>query len=600
MIQILPSDVIDQIAAGEVVERPSHLIKELLENCIDAKATRVELEFTNGGKFVRITDNGVGMSPEDLMMALERHATSKISQTNDLWNLHTFGFRGEALASIAAVSRMTITTKTKDAASGSRLVSEFGKKSKVENVSHDIGTTIVIDDLFVNVPARLKFLKSDASESVQIKNVFKALAMAHPEVEFRMMQNSELVYLWPKAASRVARAEQVLEVKKLYEGVAERNGIKAHTVFSDPNTTAKTSKQIWIFAQNRWIQDRSLQAAITEAYRNLLMHGEYPIAVTWVESSPSEIDVNIHPTKSQVKFVDPQSAFRAVHASVRDNLEKAPWVSDIIRVEKAVAHYSEQQITRAAEAPLNLSFQDQSLNQTFFKQKTFTPPSFAKSVDQANLYQAESMEAPAFIPVQTEKPQGKWSSLQVLGQAHLTYIVGQSHDAIIFVDQHAAHERVAFERLMKAWQGGRIDVQDYLFPLTIDLSPEKVEALQTKFEDLKKLGIYCETMGPSTVGVKSAPLLIKESIIAQQIEKLASDLSDKGDSFLFEKVIGDICATLACHSVVRAGQALSLEQMKTLLQEMDEFPLSSFCPHGRPVYVEYPFQKLEKDFGRIN
>ncbi|WII71948.1 DNA mismatch repair endonuclease MutL [Bdellovibrio sp. 22V] len=624
-IQVLSPEVVDQIAAGEVVERPAHLVKELVENSIDAGATRVHVEFFDGGRIVKVIDNGKGMSPEDLPKALERFATSKISKTDDLWKLRTFGFRGEALASIAAVSKLTLTSRREGDEQAHQLVSEYGKKRDLDKVGGSQGTTILIENLFENTPARLKFLKSDAAENTAIKTTLKAMALSHFDVEFRIQENGKLVSFWPACKSRKDRVEQILEIKPLFEGEASRENVKAYAVFADPHNVAKTAKNIWLFAQNRWIQDRSIQAAVNEAYRNLLMHGEYPIAVVWVETDPDCVDVNIHPTKSQVKFQDSSLAFRAVAGALRGTLEKAPWLPQEQRPQplapladvSAADYTSTQGLPNFANVvpampKENLAFEDTSLTVTQFQKKDFNFPSTVQqpkmdyktladaAASRETFQQGPAMSGPpATVSANPEEPRGYWSSLEVLGQANLTYIVTQARDKIVFVDQHAAHERVVFEKLMSAWKGGKVDVQDFLFPLAIDMSPEKVEALVALASEIERLGVFIEALGPGTIGVKAAPLMIKESILSSVLDKMASEIVEQGGSYSLERVVGDICATMACHSVVRAGQALGLEQMKSLLRDMDMFPLSSFCPHGRPVSVEYPFFKLEKDFGRI-
>lgn len=603
-IEVLSPDVVDQIAAGEVVERPAHLVKELVENSIDAGAKKVHIEFHDGGRTVKVIDDGKGIAPEDLPKALERFATSKISKTEDLWKLKSFGFRGEALASIASVSRLTLTSRRAGDQQASRLISEFGRKQNVEKVGGSFGTSLLIEDLFVNTPARLKFLKSDSAENSAIKTTLKAMALSHFDVEFRIQENGKLVHFWPACESRLQRVSQVLELNSLYVGEASRESVNAYAVFADPHTVAKTSKNIWLFAQNRWIQDRSLQAAVNEAYRSLLMHGEYPIAVVWVETDPENVDVNIHPTKSQVKFQNPSLAFRAVAGALRSKLEQAPWLPPVAPPSAVTASGLQFQAPEGLSHQLetsqkNLSFADPSLRATQFQKKDFHFPSAAVNAPKVN-YQAletaaqsrESFQAPT-------TPQGYWSSLEVLGQINLTYIVTQSHDRIVYVDQHAAHERVVFEKLMSAWQGGQVDVQEFLFPLAIDMSPEKVESLVALAPSIERLGIHLEALGPGTIGVKAAPLIIKDSSLSQVLDKVASEMVDQGGSYSLERAIGDICATMACHSVVRAGQALGMDQMRSLLRDMDQFPLSSFCPHGRPVSVEYPFYKLEKDFGRL-
>jgi len=582
----LPHDVIDQIAAGEVVERPSHMVKELVENSLDAGATEITVEYSEGGRSVTVSDNGIGIHEEDLSLALRRHATSKISESQDLWNLSSFGFRGEALASIASVSKLKLSSKQKNSQSGNRIESHFGELHPKAQVGHEPGTKIQVSDLFENIPARLKFLKSPSAEYTQIKSVLKALALSNPQVSFRILQDQNLFAYWPKSESKLERAKLVLEVDELYAGEAAREGVRAYSIFASPHQTAKTTRQIWMFAQKRWVQDRSIQAAILEAYRNLLMHGEYPIVATWVELDPAHVDVNIHPTKSQVKFLDPSLVFRAVQASIRETLEKAPWIpkQSVLLAESSEAR---PQQTRPE---YTMQFQDREFLRTQFQVKDLS--SLRVEAEELKGEPSVSKNAPS------ERPQ-YWSRLQVLGQAHLTYLICQDETGIVIVDQHAAHERVMFEKLMSSYRGENLEVQNFLFPLVVDLSADRIEALEKNKEGLQRLGIDFESMGPESIGIKSAPLILKDQAIVTAVTKFAHELSEQGGSFRLEKAIGDICATMACHSAIRAGQSLSLEEMKSLLFQMDEFPLSSFCPHGRTVSVLYPLYELEKDFGRI-
>lgn len=594
-IEKLPSDVIDQIAAGEVVERPSHLAKELIENSLDAGATVIEIEFSDGGRTLQVTDNGDGIRKGDLEKALDRHATSKIKKTDDLWKLATYGFRGEALASIAAVSELSLSSKTAEDLVGYQIDSSFGNRSSIEKVGGTQGTRVHVRNLFGNVPARLKFMKSASSEGTQIKNVVKAMALAFHHVEFRLVQEKELILVYPKAENRKQRAEQVLEVSPLYVGEATREGVTCFSVFADPHQVAKTSKNIWLFAQNRWIQDRGLQAAVMEAYRNLLMHGEFPYCVSWVETAPENIDVNIHPTKSQVKFLDASLAFRAVQASVRDTLEKAPWVPAGVNRQEMNVVSAQPEIESLSLASLAL---DSSFERTQFQKKEWNLQETTRAYQESRREVSPSVDFTR-TPELVERTRGYWSQLEVLAQANLTYILTQGSEGLVFVDQHAAHERVMFERLMKAWHGGKIEAQEYLFPLAIDLAPDKVEAIVATADSLRKLGIEIEQLGPGTLGIRSAPLMLKEKALVQALEKMAHEIVDLGGSFSVEKQVTDLVATMACHSAIRAGQSLSAEEMQSLLESMDEFPLSSFCPHGRPVSVKYSFLQLEKDFGRL-
>ena len=618
-IQQLSPDVIDKIAAGEVVERPAHLLKELVENSIDAGATKISVEVDEGGKNISVVDNGQGVVSHELPRVFDRHATSKIHQSEDLWKLSTFGFRGEALASISSVSQMDFISHRKGKSKAYCLQCHFGQLGEVLETSAGEGTGVHVKKLFENIPARLKFLKSDAGELAQIKNVMRAMALQYPQVEWRFKSKKQLVFFWPKEKSFLERAKKVLETRGLYESKMESEGFKAHIIFSDPSNVVRVSRQIWIFVQNRWVQDRGLQAAVMEAYRSLLMHGQYPICFVSVKCPPDQVDVNIHPTKSQVKFVDPKKAFRVVHHCLRQALEKAPWLG----LEKTDSF----EFSPKKPKVQNFSFEDKEMNRTQFQKKNFysknqvgflngeTNPRVGLSelrlaargldrepgkgfLEEKQISNEKSVQKDQTLSFDLEKHKGFWSQFQVIGQVDLTYIVAQGKDRMLLVDQHAAHERVAFERLMKSWKEGSVKSQGLLVPLTVDMDESEVETLMTLVSDLEKMGIGIEQAGPATVVINSQPGLIKEKALVVALRKMAGDSADKGGSFALETAIADIFATMACHSVVRAGQALSLEEMKKLLSDMDEFPLSGFCPHGRTVSLEFPFSQLEKDFGR--
>ena len=462
-IQKLKDEVIDQIAAGEVVERPSHMVKELCENSLDAGATELTVDISRGGRNVIVKDNGRGLNPSELPLALARHATSKITEANDLWQIGSYGFRGEALASIGAVSRIKIISRTHEAQEGAQIECEFGRIGTVTAVGAEPGTTVQVDELYENVPARLKFLKSEAGEVTAIKLQLKALALANPQVDIRVLQDGELTFYWPATNTKHKRVEQILELQDLYNGEGEAEGVRAHVVVASPNQTAKNSRQIWLFVRGRYVQDRSLQTAVLEAYRNLLMHGEYPYAAVYIDCDPQNVDVNVSPTKSQVKFKDAGQVFRAVHRAVRGVLEKAPWVEPMLasRVGPAPTQFKNQQ-----QPSETLSFSAPEMEQTFFQHKrTVSEFSLEKVKDALNSLEASTSEtasktaAPNTATLVTTT-RALWSQLEVLGQSHLTYIITQNSDAILFIDQHAAHERVLFERLLKNYKDGQIDVQN--------------------------------------------------------------------------------------------------------------------------------------------
>ncbi len=594
-IHILNPDVVNQISAGEVVERPSHLVKELIENSLDANSTQIHIEISSGGRYIKISDNGSGISSEDLELVLTRHATSKITKTDDLWNLSSYGFRGEALASAASVSEIKIVSRTNQSESAFELKSHFGVTSKIQKTNRAFGTDLFIEALFQNTPARLKFLKSDAAEVAQIRNVIKAMALAFHQVEFKLIVNHELDLYYAVQNLKIDRVKDVLNQKNIFIHSAQRESYIAEAYYCGPNDVAKNSKNIWLFAQDRWIQDRGLQAAVAEAYRSLLMHGEYPICAVFLKCDPTEIDVNIHPTKSQVKFQDSGLAFRAVQASIRDGLVEAPWLiqndSDLLKSPSQINFKSKINLDTEIKP---IFFQDFNSQQTFLKKKNFNFP-----IESLSLIKS----SPA---ITTLEKSGYWSSLDVVGQINLTYFVCQKVDKLILIDQHAAHERVAFEKLMSYWnrkdfntKPDHFDIQNFLFPLAIDLSNEKTEALMLIKNDLQSIGIEIDQLGPTVIGVKSSPSFIKDSVYPTVFEKMSQELIDHGGTHSLDKIIIDIFATMACHSVVRAGQSLSVKEMQHLLLEMDQFPLSSFCPHGRPVSVDFSFYEIEKKFGRI-
>ena len=609
LIKTLSEETISQIAAGEVVERPSHLVKELVENSLDAGANEIEIDFDQGGRFIKVKDNGAGISKEDLPLALARHATSKIHQTDDLWKLKTYGFRGEALASIASVSDLTLISGLKEESSPWRLRQAFGVEKEKEKIGGSKGTTVIVRSLFENVPARFKFLKSEGAENSAIKNTLKALALAKPEITFRILQKSRLLFYWPGQKNLLDRTLQVLALKKLYYTEETRGAYKIKAVVGAPNNTLRNKRTNWFFVCGRWVDSRVIQAGLMSAYRGLLMHGEYPLAVIDIQGPGEEIDVNVHPAKSQIRFKDSSFIFKLVESPIRNLLEQAPWTKNITGGSK----------TGQEE---NLQFHNKHFQKTQFplKQKEYSkellstlawsdspPDSQASPVEkQKREFSEQSLNPREYKTLSKEQSlpcftdsDSSWSSLQVLAQAHLTYLVCQSDRSLIFIDQHASHERILYERIFQAWKKGGVEVQPHLIPFPLDLEEGQVSGLLELKEDLKKLGVQIEQSGPCSLVVNSSPLILKEKALEEGLLFLAKQRMETGDSFAFEGVISDLCATLACHSAIRAGKSLDEEQMKELLIQMEEFPLSSFCPHGRPVFVEYPLSRLEKDFGRI-
>ena len=620
----LESIVIDQIAAGEVIERPAFLVKELVENSLDAGANEIEIEVGDGGRSVRVSDNGSGIKASQLTFAIDRHTTSKIKSAEDLWKLNSFGFRGEALASMAAVSKLSITSRPANQKMATKVISDFGIVKNLGEIGHAPGTTVKVEELFGNLPARLKFMKSAVAEVSSVKNLVKNFALANPQVNWRLLVNGDLVLNCEKQnAEKVAskdsdapsaflnRAKQILGIDDLFECVTEEglSDYRCHVIFAGPHHVSKTSKNIFFFVQGRIVQDKTLMAAISEAYRGTLMHGEFPSVVVFLNVPQDQIDVNIHPTKSQVKFLDPQSAFRFVKNTLKGGIENTPW--------KKTGSFSSRGFEKLPEMPSLLDIE--SLRVTTTRTKDFTNfESIPKeSVVSERVVRSETVRAESAVVFKDtdllEKeedinkeakfkneisPEKYWSAFKVLGQFHLTYILCQKEDSLIFVDQHAAQERVFYERFLNKWKTGKGESQEYLFPYTIEMETEEVEVVVKNSRLLNSIGVEVEHMGPKVLGVKSIPYYLKESSIKGVIQKLADSLLSAGAEFSFEAIVSDIAARAACHSSIRAGQALSTEEMKALLDSMDEVPFSSFCPHGRPVSIELSQKRIEKEFGR--
>ena len=605
VIQKLPNEVINQISAGEVVERPAGLVKELIENSLDAGATKLEIHFSDGGRFVQIKDNGHGIRSADLLLAVSPNSTSKISSVSDIWSINSYGFRGEALASIAEVSDLTLISRPEEQKLAGQLRIEFGKKSRVESVNSKQGTIVIVKNLFEKIPARLKFLKSEASETALIKNTIKAMALSHPEVEFRVLHKNKLLFYWPEAENLQKRVEAILSLKEPFYTRTKYQDMEVEAVFCAPNQTASNRKQMWFFVDGRWVEDTTIYSAVIGAYRGLLMHGEYPIVVLKLLCPHEDLDVNIHPAKSKIRFKNSSPVFKAVHHCLRSVLEKAPWLKN------KMSAPDEQELTFPNKEFNQVSFEQKSFEQKTFKPKATHLAAFQKTEPMTPILKRLKMEAiPESVSTKSRETYSKdfcskdfcskdfWSSLSVLSQAHLTYVIAQNREAIIFIDQHAAHERVLYEKLMLSWNTGKGEIQNRLIPLALDLDESLVKAIFSVQKELKKLGLEVERSGPDGLVIHSAPSILKDVALQKSLIKLADEIRSLGGSFALENKISDLCATMACHSAIRAGKALSLKEMQELLIQMDEFPLSSFCPHGRPVFVEYALSRLEKDFGR--
>ncbi|MBK9293957.1 MAG: DNA mismatch repair endonuclease MutL [Oligoflexia bacterium] len=582
-IQLLDDVTINKIAAGEVIERPASALKELLENSSDSGASRIEVSFEEGGKsLIKVVDNGYGIKPDELKLAITRHATSKIKSIDDLFKLQTLGFRGEALASLGAVSRLTLSSCLKGANKGAQIFVDGGKLNHEVPAAANEGTQVEVKDLFYNVPARRKFLKSTSGETFAIKKVFKNFAIAHPQIHLVLKQDQKVILNYPPQ-DFFTRCCQVLEVKKqdaYYVNVSQEQ-MQLEAMLVHPNLNLPTQQGIYIFVQSRPVQDKLIQQAIYEGYRNLVMEHQYPQAVINLKLDPALVDVNTHPAKLQVKFQSPSLIFKFIQQNIKAGFEK-----ELKQQVNPVKLFEENKTQKHIE---QTNFPTEAITQ--YNQKSFNSQQSFLSLNELENIRTQT-EPISETQIKT------WSSLQVIGQFANTYIVAQSQKGLVLIDQHAAHERVLFERLKSK---SKIETQANLIEELIELSPDKIESLlhEGVQKELENLGFNYHQRGPETLLLDSKPSFLSDVGMQPLFERLAGEVLEASSHAVVEDLINNIWASMSCHGAIRAGKVLSNQEMQSLLVQMEESSFSSFCPHGRPVSVLLSKYDLEKLFKRI-
>jgi DNA mismatch repair protein MutL len=595
-VRVLPAALADQIAAGEVVERPASVVKELVENALDAGAKRVDIEIDAGGRrLVRVVDDGCGMPPEDARLALRRHATSKIAAAEDLWGLATFGFRGEALPSIAAVSRLTLATRTPDAIAGFKLTVEAGTETDAREAGMPPGTQVEVRDLFFNTPARAKFLKSEATEKTNVSEVVLRLALAHPETHFRLRVAGSIALDLPPHRDLGERVRAALARRgagALHEASGEENGHRVRAFLAAPEEASNTARSTFLFVGGRYIRDRSLLHALSLGYGAVLERGRYPLAALFVELPGGEVDVNVHPQKLEVRFARAQEVYAAVRHVVGGAIARAPWLrsGDSSRPMRTFTRPPAPRPAVEADAPLVID----AGAVAFARPMQSRLPLRAR--DAAPEPSADG--APASV--------GAWSAprfftgLTYVGQVHKTYLVCEAPDELVLVDQHAAHERVAYGRLRAAHARRQMPRQQLLFPIPIEVDPAEAVAAAEASDVLGALGFEVARSGPSEVSVRAVPEPLKDADPKPLVREVLAELSEgaplrEGDLARVDHIL----ATIACHSVVRAGDVLGRTEALALLAQLDDVDLASHCPHGRPVLLRLPRAEIERRFGRV-
>ena len=608
-IRQLRPETINRIAAGEVIERPASVVKELVENALDAGATDIEVVTAAGGiSLIRVTDTGSGMGTADLALAVERHATSKLAD-DDLFNIATLGFRGEALPSIGAIAHLAITSRPREAASAHEIVVDRGAKQPVRPAALNGGTRVEVRELFSATPARLKFLKSERAENMAISETVKRLAMAHPTVAFTLTTGERAGLKLPAQPlgpeGHLARLGRIMGREFLEDALAidiDREGVRVTGFAGLPTLHRPDPGQQYLFVNGRPVKDRLLIGAVRAAYGDLVPKLRHPLLALFVALPPREVDVNVHPSKAEVRFRDPGRVRSLVAGALRAALDAAGH-----RATVAGGFAVADVLARRGSDPAGLTPWQHSARSLGSDPQGLTPhrpqgltPGFAEDwqapLDGLTAPSADAGAAAAPpLPELLDRPLGA-----ARAQLHETYIVAQTRDSVVIVDQHAAHERLVYERLKAALAAGGVASQALLIPEVVDLDADEAAALAEAAPALERLGLALETFGPGAVLVREVPALLAGGDIRGLVRDLAREAQGEreGDGTLLKERLEAVCATMACHGSVRAGRRLTPEEMNALLREMEATPRSGQCNHGRPTYVEVKLADIERLFGR--
>lgn len=603
-IRILPNNLINQIAAGEVIERPSSVVKELVENALDAGANKIEVTLVDGGKSVIIVqDNGKGMNKDELSLCVERHATSKL-ENDDLFHIKHFGFRGEALPSVGAVSKLSIISRAKGSNEGWKIEVSGGKKSEILPAAISCGTRIEVRDLFYTTPARLKFLKSDVSELANAVDILERIAMANPDVSFYLSHNDK-----QKISLNACQGEFFdARLKRLGEVMGKefkdnslminvsRDYVTVSGYISLPTLNKSNSLSEYLFVNNRPVRDKLLLGAIKGAYQDVLASSRYPMVALFIDIDPAYVDVNVHPQKAEVRFLDGGMVRSLLVGAIRQALSMGDkQTANTLDLEKFVKEEVWAQNKENTSAVLRETAPEMRFN-TPTSYKNNYPRSVQALPDLENLYSVK-------VDFQKDDANDIKEMMPPLGfakaQFHDTYIISQTLDSIVLVDQHAAHERIVMEKLKASLTSSdKVATQILLIPEVIDLSLSDKTKLMENVQSFEKLGLVLEDFGPQAVIVREIPALISDADIKKLVKDLAGEINEWGGSFSLTEKLHHICATMACHGSVRAGRKLNIDEMNRLLRDMEQTEHSGQCNHGRPTYIELKLSDIEKLFAR--
>lgn len=598
-IKILPENLTNKIAAGEVVERPASVVKELVENALDAGCSEVVVEIEAGGRrLIKVTDSGCGMTREDALLALERHATSKIASDSDLFSLATLGFRGEALPSIASVSRFSLATREKGAIEGTEIYAEGGRVKEVKACGMAEGTVISVRNLFFNTPARLKFMKSSDTEAGHVGDLLTKLAISRPDVRFIYNNDGRNIFraldadLRERVAALLGRALSAdLYPLDFHDGPLGVTGLIAK-----PECSRSAASHLYTYINGRFIKDKVVQHAVLQAYRNFMERGRYPVVVLFITVPADEVDVNVHPTKHEVRFREQGRVHDAIQAALESVLRATPWVRKQAAPQPFASPLpaSEASATRVAEVRETLARYSPEKH----RQQSFTVPpaaTFQRQQGAVSLPVAAREDDTA-----SGKPESKgyYSSLSVIGQFNAAYILCQDGTDLVIIDQHAAHERVAFEKLKAQFAAAQVESQRLLFPETIEFSFKEGATLREHLAELGRLGFSLEEFGGATWLLNAVPRLLSGTDYLRTLRDILEELQALGRSRTFADALEEILSRIACHSVVRGIHPLNVQEISALFAQMDATEFSSNCPHGRPVLRSLTLPEIERMFKR--
>lgn len=592
-IRQLPPETVNRIAAGEVVERPASVVKELVENAIDAGAGEIEVVTSGGGlALIRVADDGAGMSPVDLAMCVERHATSKLAD-DDLLDIRTLGFRGEALPSIGSIAHLSIQSRARGAKEALEVVVARGEKSALRPAALNSGTRVEVRELFSATPARLKFLKSERSENMAVSDVVKRLAMAHPQIGISLTTGERTGLRLPKCDAGsdglLQRLGRIMGGDFMADALpirGERDCVRVSGFAGLPTLHRPDPSQQFLFVNGRPVKDKLLVGAVRAAYGDLIPRGRYPLLAVFVDLEPTHVDVNVHPAKAEVRFREAGTVRALLVGALTHALEQAghrastrggmgtlaamatPGTAPSANHHGQAAPYRNPGLAEAMQAP--------------FKLDRFGEPTADARANGATLE-----------PELLDYPLGA-----ARAQLHETYIVSQTRSSVVIVDQHAAHERLVYERMKKMLANGGVARQGLLIPAIVEMDSDEAEALVERESELAELGLVVEAFGTGAVAVRETPALLGDTDIAGLVKDLAAEIVEHGKGFSLRDRLEAVCSRMACHGSVRAGRRLAADEMNALLRAMEATPYSGQCNHGRPTYVELKLTDIERLFGR--